>query len=156
LLKKWIIFVALKHKHQDHDFTRGKMLRMVHYWDEKNQNLLVFLTNNRSWTATTVSQIYKERWQIESFFKLIKQNLRIKSFVGTSENAVQIQIWTAMITILLLAYLKTKAKYQWHMSNLITFIRLNLFVKIDLWKWIDEPFIRPKEINSVQLRLFDG
>jgi IS4 transposase len=129
---------------------------MVHYWDEKNQNLLVFLTNNRSWTATTVSQIYKERWQIESFFKLIKQNLRIKSFVGTSENAVQIQIWTAMITILLLAYLKTKAKYQWHMSNLITFIRLNLFVKIDLWKWIDEPFIRPKEINSVQLRLFDG
>jgi IS4 transposase len=132
------------------------MLRMVHYWDEKNQNLLVFLTNNRSWTATTVSQIYKERWQIESFFKLIKQNLRIKSFVGTSENAVQIQIWTAMITILLLAYLKTKAKYQWHMSNLITFIRLNLFVKIDLWKWIDEPFIRPKEITSVQLRLFDG
>jgi hypothetical protein len=134
----------------------GKMLRMVHYWDEKNQNLLVFLTNNRSWTATTVAQIYKERWQIESFFKLIKQNLRIKSFVGTSENAVQIQIWSALITILLLSYLKIKAKYEWHMSNLITFIRLNLFVKIDLWQWIDEPFIRPKEINSTQLRLFDG
>ena len=106
-----------------------KMLRMVRYWDEENQNELVFITNNFSWTATTVAQIFKERWNIEAFFKLIKQNLKIKSFVGTSENAVQIQIWTALITILLLTYLKTKAKYQWHMSNLITFIRLNLFVK---------------------------
>ncbi len=134
----------------------GKKLRMVHYWDQENQKLLVFLTNNRFWTATTVAQIYKQRWQIESFFKTIKQNLRIKSFVGTSENAVQIQIWTALITILLLAYLKTKAKFAWHMSNLITFIRLNLFVKIDLWKWINEPFIRPKEINTFQLSLFSG
>ena len=132
------------------------MLRLVRFWDEKNQNLLVFLTNNRYWTASTVAAIYKERWQIESFFKMIKQNLRIKSFVGTSENAVQIQIWTALITMLLLTYLKIKAKYAWHMSNLITFIRLNLFVKIDLWQWINEPFFRPKEIMSTQLSLFSG
>lgn len=133
-----------------------KLLRLVRYWDEINGNELVFLTNNRSWTATTVSQIYKERWNIESFFKLIKQNLKIKSFVGTSENAVQIQIWTALITMLLLAFLKLRAKYQWHMSNLITFIRLNLFVKIDLWEWINQPFIRPKEEKSAQLSLFTG
>jgi hypothetical protein len=133
-----------------------KMLRMVRYWDEENQQELVFITNNRSWTAVTVAMIYKERWNIEAFFKMIKQNLKIKSFVGTSENAVQIQIWTALITILLLAYLKTKAKYEWHMSNLITFIRLNLFVKIDLWAWINEPFIRPNSEKTEQLSLFDG
>lgn len=133
-----------------------KMLRRVRYWDEVNQNELVFLTNNRSWTATTVAQIYKERWNIEAFFKIIKQNLKIKSFVGTSENAVQIQLWTALITILLLTFLKIKAKYQWHMSNLITFIRLNLFVKIDLWEWLNQPFIRPIKPKTEQLLLFSG
>jgi len=132
------------------------ILRRVEYWDEENGNLLVLLTNNRSWTASTVADIYKERWGIETFFKTIKQNLRIKSFVGTSENAVQIQIWTALITILLLTFLKLKATYNWNMSNLVTFIRLNLFVKIDLWKWINEPFVRPTNILSDQLDLFSG
>jgi len=70
-----------------------KLLRLVRFWDEVNKKELVFLTNNRSWTATNVARIYKERWYIESFFKIIKQNLKIKSIVGTSENAVQIQIW---------------------------------------------------------------
>ena len=88
---------------------------------------------------------------------MIKQNLKVKSFVGTSENAVQIQIWTALIAILLLTYLKIKAKYQWHMSNLITFIRLNLFVKIDLWDWVDKPFVdKNPKINDRQLLLFSG
>lgn len=131
-----------------------KLLRLVRFWDEVNKKELVFITNNRSWTATTVARIYKERWNIEAFFKIIKQNLKIKSFVGTSENAVQVQIWTALITILLLTFLKTKAKYQWHMSNLITFIRLNLFVKIDLWEWINQLFIRPIKTESIQLSLF--
>lgn len=133
-----------------------RMLRLVRYWDDENGNELVFLTNNRSWTASTVAAIYKQRWSIETFFKTIKQNLKIKSFVGTSENAVQIQIWTALITILLLTLLKAKAKYHWHMSNLITFIRLNLFVKIDLWEWLHQPFIRPKLEHSQQLSLFSG
>lgn len=62
---------------------------MLRYWDKVNKNELVFITNNRSWTTTTVTRIYKGRWNIEAFFKLIKQNLKIKSFVGTSENAVQ-------------------------------------------------------------------
>jgi hypothetical protein len=133
-----------------------KMLRRVRFWDEVNKNELVFITNNRFWTATTVARIYKERWNIEAFFKLIKQNLKIKSFVGTSENAVQIQIWTALITILLLTFLKAKATYKWHMSNLVNFIRLNLFVKINLWEWINQPFVRPKKENAIQLDLFTG
>ena len=91
----------------------------------------MFLTNNRHWHAQTVADIYKERWAIEVFFKQIKSHRKIKSFVGTSENAVLIQIWTAMIAMLLLKYLKEKALYDWHLSNLVTFIRLNLFVKID-------------------------
>ncbi|MDR2122410.1 MAG: IS4 family transposase, partial [Flavobacteriaceae bacterium] len=69
----------------------------------------------------------------------------IKSFIGTSENAVMIQIWTALITILLLKYLKAKAQYNWYLSNLLAFIRLNLFVKIDLQLWLNEPFKPPPE-----------
>lgn len=140
---------------QTKDKYPGK-LRLVRYWDEDNQKELVFLTNNRSWTAKTVADIYKERWNIEVFFKHIKQHLRIKTFVGTSLNAVMIQIWTALITMLLLAFLKAKARYQWHLSNLITFIRLNLFVKIDLFEWVNHPFYRETELANGQLLLFDG
>ena len=89
------------------------------------------------------SELYKARWQIEIFFREIKQLLHIKSFVGTSQNAVMIQIWTALITILILKVLKTIAKYGWQLSNLVAFIRLNLFVKIELQKWLDKPFEEP-------------
>ena len=93
-----------------------------------------------SWTANTISELYKSRWQIEIFFREIKQLLHIKSFIGTSANAVMIQIWTALITILVLKALKEMSKYKWHLSNLVAFIRLNLFVKIELQKWLDKPF----------------
>jgi IS4 transposase len=98
-----------------------------------------------SWTADTISQVYKARWAIETFFKHIKQLFRVKTFVGTSPNAVRIQMWCAMIAILLLKYLRQKSKHPWGLSNLITFMRINLFVKIDLWKWIDKPI--DKKIN---------
>lgn len=129
--------------------------RLIEVWDEVNQTLIRLLTNHTSWTAATIADLYKCRWQIESLFKQIKQHLRIKSFVGTSENALKIQIWTALITILLLQYLKSKATYQWHMSNLIGFIRLNLFVKINLLKWLNEPFLKPpkRPPKSVQLSI---
>ena len=93
-----------------------------------------------TWTANTISELYKSRWQIEIFFREIKQLLHIKSFIGTTENAVMIQIWTALITILILKFLKQMAKYKWHLSNLVAFLRLNLFVKIDLHKWLNNPF----------------
>ena len=118
---------------------KGK-LRRVAIWDEPNQQVIEVITNQMSWTANTISELYKASWQVEIFFREIKELLHIKSFIGTSENAVMIQIWTALITILLLKALKTIAKFNWHLSNLGAFIRLNLFVKIDLQQWVDSPF----------------
>ena len=89
-------------------------LRRVAVWDEKNEQTIEIITNQMSWTANTISELYKSRWQIEIFFREIKQNLHIKSFIGTTQNAVMIQIWTALITILIL---KAMAKHKWHLSN---------------------------------------
>lgn len=117
-----------------------KRLRRIAVYNEDNNSVIAIITNNFSWTANTISELYKARWQIEIFFKEIKGLLKIKSFLGTSENAVMIQVWTTMITILLLKYLKKIAKYGWCLSNLVAFIRINIFVKIDLQKWLDKPF----------------
>lgn len=122
------------------EMNYSKPLRLVRIIDPDTKNDLTFLTNNLNWTAKTVADIYKERWRIEIFFKNIKQHLKIKSFIGTSENAVQIQIWTALITMLVLLMLQKIAKYKWNLSNLVTFIRLNLFVKIQLNEWLHYPF----------------
>lgn len=118
-----------------------KALRIVRVYDEKNKKTLVLLTNNMSWTANNISQLYKARWDVEVFFKHLKQLFRVKSFVGTSPNAVRIQMWCSMIAMLLFRYLKSKAKYPWHLSNLVTFLRINLFVKIDVWQWLDKPIL---------------
>jgi len=117
-----------------------RKLRRVAIWDEENQQVIEVITNQMSWTANTISELYKSRWQVEIFFREIKQLLHIKSFIGISQNAVMIQIWTALITILMLKALKAMAKFNWYLSNLVAFIRLNLFVKIDLQQWIDNPF----------------
>lgn len=116
-------------------------LRIVKVYDKENDQTLVLLTNNLSWTADTISQLYKARWDVEVFFKHLKQLFRVKTFVGTSQNAVRIQMWCSMIAILLFKYLKQKAKHRWNLSNLVTFLRINLFVKIELWKWINNPII---------------
>lgn len=129
-----------------------KKLRRVAIWDEENQQTIELITNQTSWTANTISELYKSRWQIEIFFREIKQLLHIKSFIGTSKNAVMIQIWTALITILLLKFLKTLAKYNWGLSNLVAFIRLNLFVKIKLQKWLDEPFDKPPDRRKIYMQ----
>ena len=117
--------------------------RVVVYDKETMQEPIELLTNNAKWSAETVAALYKARWDIEIFFKTIKQLLRVKSFVGTNANAVYTQIWTAMIAVLLLRMLKAQSKFAWHMSNLVSFLRLNLFNKIDLWKWLNEPFEKP-------------
>lgn len=121
-----------------------KKMRRIALWDEKNQQTIELITNNTNWSANTIAELYKARWEVEIFFRDIKQQLHIKSFVGTSENAVMIQIWTALITILVLKVLKAQAKYSWYLSNLVAFIRLNLFVKVDLQKWLDNPFQKAK------------
>lgn len=131
-------------------------LRRVTVWDDKNLQVIELITNQMSWTANTIGDLYKARWDIEIFFRDIKQLLHIKSFIGTSQNAVMIQIWTALITILILKALKAMAKYNWYLSNLVAFIRLNLFVKVDLQKWIDMPFQEhpPPKQDFVQGVLF--
>jgi Domain of unknown function (DUF4372)/Transposase DDE domain len=104
---------------------------------------LEFLTNHLTLGASTVARIYKDRWQIELFFKALKQNLRVKTFVGTSANALHIQIWTALIALLLLKYLQMKARFGWSLSNLVALLRMNLLVYRDLWDWLDDPFTGP-------------
>ena len=135
--------IELKNKSSKEKYP--KMLRRVAIWDDVNKQVIELITNQITWTANTIGELYKSRWEVEIFFRDIKQLLHIKSFIGTSENAVLIQIWTALITILLLKVLKAMAKYNWHLSNLVAFIRLNLFVKINLQLWLDNPF---EEKNS--------
>ena len=94
-------------------------LRRVVVWDKENERQIVLLTNHLDFGATTIGAIYKDRWQIELFFKALKHNLKVKTFVGTSENALHIQIWTA--------------------TSLVAFLRWNLFTYRDLWEWIDNP-----------------
>jgi len=133
-----------------------KNLRRITLFDQKNNRTLEFITNNFTWTASTIAELYKQRWQIEIFFKELKSHLKIKSFIGTNENAMFIQIWTALITLLLLKHLKEIAQYPWALSNLIAFLRMNLFVKISLMHWLNEPFHPPDFyiLNSEQLNLF--
>lgn len=120
-----------------------RLLRRIVAWDEVAEREIVILSNNWKLAASTIAEIYKQRWQIEIFFKALKQNFKIKTFVGTSPNAVRVQIWTALISILLLKYLQLRSRMKWSLSNLIALLRLNLFVHRDLWAWIDEPFAPP-------------
>jgi hypothetical protein len=129
-------------------------LRRVAVWDSENQREIVLLTNHHGFGATTISAIYKDRWQIELFFKAIKQNLRIKTFVGTSENALYIQIWTALIAMLLIKFLQLKSTFSWSLSNLVAFLRWNLFSYKDLWEWINKPFeVLPEIPQPLQMEL---
>ncbi len=139
-----LIDEAIQFSGEDTSRNYTHPIRRVVVYDKKTmQEPIELLTNNAKWSAETVAALYKARWDIEIFFKTIKQLLRVKSFVGTNANAVYTQIWTAMIAVLLLRMLKAQSKFAWHMSNLVSFLRLNLFNKIDLWKWLNEPFEKP-------------
>ncbi len=148
ILKDWVIKL-------DGFYSKDKCpyyLRIVEVWDDNKKESFTLLTNHLEFGATTISKIYKDRWEIELFFKAIKQNLRIKTFVGTSYNAVMIQIWTALIAMLILKYLKMKAKIKWSLSNLVAMLRFNLLSYKDLWEWIDHPyFIKNVQKSGEQL-----
>jgi len=115
-------------------------LRLVSFYNAEKDEILHFLTNNFKLAASTIAAIYKERWQIELFFKAIKQNLKVKTFLGTNENAVKSQLWTALTTMLLMKYLQLKSKLGWSLSNLVALLRINLLTYRDLWAWIDQPY----------------
>jgi hypothetical protein len=129
-------------------------LRCVTVWLEDKQEELVLLTNNFALGASTIAAIYKERWQIELFFKLLKQQLKIKTFVGTTANAVRIQIWTALIAVLVVRYLQFRSNFHWAVSNLVAVLRWNLFSYRDLWQWLNRPFDTPPQpLAQLQLQL---
>lgn len=107
-----------------------ELVRMIKYYDEENKKYYTFLTNNTELPPETIAAIYKSRWHIELFFKWIKQNLKIKAFLGTSENAVMSQIWVAMITYLLIAFIEFQTKYSGSRLDLIRIIRETLFRKV--------------------------
>ena len=152
LLKDEII--ELKNKSSKQKYP--KRLRRVAVWDDENKQVIELITNQLKWCANTIAELYKSRWQVEIFFRDIKQLLNIKSFIGTSHNAVMIQIWTALITILVLKALKAMAKYGWNLSNLVAFIRLNLFVKIDLQHWLNNPFNETDVGKNQSENLYQG
>jgi hypothetical protein len=121
------------------------LLRRIEAIREDTGEILVFLTNHHSLGASTIAAIYKERWQIELLFKALKQNLKLKTFVGTSANAVHTQIWTALIAMLLLRYLQLSSRFGWSLANLVALLRMNLFTHRDLMAWLDKPFAIPPD-----------
>jgi hypothetical protein len=127
------------------------LCRRVVVWDAENAREIVLLTNHLDFAATTIAAIYKERWAIELFFKALKQNLKVKSFVGTTENALRIQIWTALIAMLLLKWMHHLSRAGWSLANLASMLRLNLFTYRDLRAWLDDPYETPPMAPGSQL-----
>lgn len=141
ILKDQIIRLTSEHARErcTHPLRRIEALR------EDTGEVLVFVTNHHGLAANSIAAIYKDRWQIELFFKAVKQNLKIKTFVGTSANAVRTQIWTALIAMLLLRYLQLSSRFGWSLANLVALLRMNLFTHRDLMAWLDQPFAVPPD-----------
>jgi len=133
-------------------------LRRVSFRDETQDRTLVFLSNNFVLSAETIAVLYKARWEIESFFKWVKQNLRMKSFYGTSPNAVKTQIWIAMIVYLLLAILQERYNLKYSLSQLLHFLEVNLFERkplLSIFQTNDRSVQKTVKSQSNQLKLFD-
>jgi len=143
-----IVYTGPKSQH----ICPSKMRRIVVY-NEKKQEEIVLLTNHLDFGPTTIAAIYKDRWEIELFFKVLKQYLKIKTFVGTTQNALKTQIWTALIALLLIRYMQFQSKCGWALCRLVALLRLNLFSYRDLWKWLDNPFEVPPEQPPYQMEL---
>jgi len=128
-------------------------LRRIGYHNPETGKHYVFLTNNFKLAAKTIADIYKARWQVELFFKWIKQNLKIKSFVGTSKNAVMTQIWIALCVYLLLAFIKFQSKLKKSMQQILRLLQLNLFEKRDLIALLrdDPPLDKETAVNQLAL-----
>ena len=118
-------------------------LRRIVVWDPIGERNIVLLTNHLEFGSTTIAAIYKDRWEIELFFKTLKQNLKIKTFVGTTPCALRTQIWTALIAMLLLKLMAFRSRSSLHFSRLIALMRTNLFSYRDLWAWLSNPFAVP-------------
>ena len=114
----------------------------MQWYDSENNRWFDFLSNDFDLTTTQIADLCRKSWQIELFFKKLKQNLKIKSFIGTSENAVMTQIWTAAVATLLIEILRRVARYRWSFSRLLKFVGLNLLTYKKLDVWINRPDFR--------------
>ena len=130
-------------------------LRRVKYYDAKTDKILVFLTNNFSLPAMTIAELYRNRWQVELFFKWIKQNLRIKTFYGTSENAVKAQIWIAVSVYLLVAIVKKRLKIEASLYTILQVLSVTIFERMPLLQALTkEEYTTKTDVESKQLLLF--
>jgi putative transposase len=124
------------------------LLRRIRCKDFESGKIITILTNQLDWSAKTIARIYKERWQIEIFFKSLKQQLKVKSFVGTSQNALLSQLWIALIAYLMLSYLKFRSKFNWSIYTIMEILPVNIFSKRNLWDWLNDPFhVKSKKLN---------
>ena len=128
-------------------------LRRIGYRDLETGKHYVFLTNNFKLAAKTIADIYKARWQVELFFKWVKQNLKIKSFIGTSKNAVMTQVWIALCVYLLLAFIKFQSKLKKSMQQILRLLQLNLFEKRDLMALLRGDPVHDKQHDASQMAL---
>lgn len=133
-------------------------LRRIRSKDPQTGKIITLLTNQFGWSAQTIASIYKDRWQIELFFKALKQQLKVKSFVGTSRNALLSQLWIALTAYLLLAYLKFRSRFGWSLYTLSAILPTNLFSRRNLWDWLNAPFqpTGPSPPRELQLSLSFG
>src|SRR3989339_186327 len=146
--------IILKNYYASKDYP--KELRRIKYYDKITEKTLTFLTNNFLLPALTIAQLYKCRWQVELFFKWIKQHLRIKKFYGTSENAVKTQIWIAISVYVLVAIVKKRLKIEASLYTILQILSLTLFEKTPLDQLLTNIEIQTTEPeNDNQLNLFD-
>jgi hypothetical protein len=128
------------------------LLRRIRCKDPETGKIITILTNHLDWSPNTISRIYKDRWQIEIFFKSIKQQLKVKSFIGTSKNALLSQLWVALIAYLMLSYLKFKSKFKWSIYTLSSILPINIFSIRNLWDWLNDPFHDKSKILNTNLQ----
>jgi len=130
-------------------------LRRVRYYDAETNKPLVFLTNNFLLPAITIAQLYKQRWQVELFFKWIKPHLRIKSFFGTSENAVKTQIWIVVSVYLIVAIIKKRLNLQESLYTILQVLSISLFERASMFQLLTfYNYTSDMDENSNQLNLF--
>uniref|UniRef100_UPI00135C6946 IS4 family transposase n=1 Tax=Sphingobacterium bovisgrunnientis TaxID=1874697 RepID=UPI00135C6946 len=113
--------------------------RRIAYWDDENKRLFEFISNNFEFSAEKIALIYKQRWKIELLFKQLKQNFPLKYFLGDNENAIEIQIWAAMLANLLITLVKSKVKHPWAFSNMVSLIRNQLMNYVDIYRFLEDP-----------------
>jgi hypothetical protein len=133
-------------------------LRRIAYWHEPHQRVYEFITNNYDLEPEKIADIYKNRWQIETMFKRLKQNFPLKYFLGDNQNAIEIQIWVSLIIQLIMLVVQRKAERNWAYSNMVSVIRYHLMTYINLFKFLKNPdsdWVKLTTKNSDQLLLFD-